>query len=171
MSDDSASQLPDSYAPAPAREGLTDVQMTICRRLMEGESMVAICRDDGMPARSTVFEWLATQPEFQRAYILAKQLLAETFADEIVAISDDASRDWIETEDGKVLDHEHVQRSRLRVDSRKWLASKLAPKRYGDSASLRVGGLDAGADREMTDDERAVRLAAILSAAEKRRPR
>lgn len=171
MSDDSSEippMLPDNYAPA--REALTEVQMTICRRLMEGESMVAICRDETMPARSTVFEWLATNAEFQRAYILAKQLLAETFADEIVEISDDTSKDWIETEDGKVLDHEHVQRSRLRVDSRKWLASKLAPKRYGDSASLRVGGME-GAGREMSDDDRAVRLAAILAAAEKRRPR
>ena len=48
-------------------------------------------------------------------------------------IADEASEDWITAKDGaRVLDHEHVQRSRLRVDTRKWAAGKLAPKRYGD---------------------------------------
>jgi hypothetical protein len=53
--------------------------------------------------------------------------------DEALEIADETSDDWITTEDGKkILDHEHVQRSRLRVDTRKWAASKLAPKKYGD---------------------------------------
>ncbi len=43
----------------------------------------------------------------------------------------------MEDKDGKkALDHEHVQRSRLRVDTRKWAAGKLAPKRYGDKLNL-----------------------------------
>ncbi len=58
---------------------------------------------------------------------------ADTLFDEALEIADDASGDWIKTEDGKkILDHEHVQRSRLRVDTRKWAAGKMAPKRYGD---------------------------------------
>ncbi len=58
---------------------------------------------------------------------------ADALFDEALEIADDASGDWTADKDGKkTLDHEHVQRSRLRVDTRKWAAGKLAPKRYGD---------------------------------------
>ncbi len=58
---------------------------------------------------------------------------ADALFDEALEIADDASGDWSTDKDGKkTLDHEHVQRSRLRVDTRKWAAGKLAPKRYGD---------------------------------------
>ncbi len=59
--------------------------------------------------------------------------LADALFDEALEIADDVSGDWATDKDGKkVLDHEHIQRSRLRVDTRKWAAGKLAPKRYGD---------------------------------------
>ncbi len=58
---------------------------------------------------------------------------ADALFDEALEIADDASGDWTKDAKGnKVLDHEHVQRSRLRVDTRKWAAGKMAPKRYGD---------------------------------------
>ena len=58
-------------------------------------------------------------------------------AEQILEISDDVSSDYTELEDGrKVIDHEAIQRSRLRVDTRKWLASKLYPKRYGDRVDV-----------------------------------
>lgn len=111
----------DHYAPTPARENLTAIQVEICQRVMDGKSMRAICADDGMPSKATVFQWLATDAQFRAAYVLAKQLLAETLAEEIIEIADDVSADWVEGENGPVFDNEHVQRSRLRVDSRKWL--------------------------------------------------
>ncbi len=62
---------------------------------------------------------------------------ADALFDEALEIADDASGDWTADKDGKkTLDHEHVQRSRLRVDTRKWAAGKLAPKRYGDKLNL-----------------------------------
>ncbi len=58
---------------------------------------------------------------------------ADALFDEALEIADDASGDWAVDKDGKkTLDHENIQRSRLRVDTRKWAAGKLAPKRYGD---------------------------------------
>ena len=65
------------------------------------------------------------------------------YADQILEIADDASRDWVtkKNADGstyQVFDGEHVQRARLRIDSRKWLMSKMAPKKYGDR--IEVGG-------------------------------
>src|SRR5258706_11847639 len=52
---------------------------------------------------------------------------------EIIEIADDASGDYVTTSDGKtIVDHENIQRSRLRVDARQWAAARLAPKKYGD---------------------------------------
>lgn len=154
--------LPEQYAPARETGPLTDQQMEICQRIMAGESVRKICTDEHMPAQSTVFEWLARNPDFRAAYAIAKQFLAETLADEILEIADDAARDFANGKDGPEFQHEHVQRARLRVDSRKWLASKLAPKRYGDALALRNGAADPGA-RLLSQEELATRLIAILS--------
>lgn len=75
--------------------------------------------------------------DFAARYVRARELQAEHWADQIVDISDDGSNDWMERnrQDGSsemVPDHEHVTRSRLRVDSRKWLLAKLRPGTYGD---------------------------------------
>jgi hypothetical protein len=57
-------------------------------------------------------------------------------AEEIITIADDSSGDVIVDDDGnEQTNHERVARSRLRVDARKWYASKLAPKRYGDKVT------------------------------------
>jgi len=65
----------------------------------------------------------------------------DALAEEILEISDDGSNDWMERkrQDGSVetvLNSEHINRSRLRVDSRKWLLSKMAPKKYGDRIEI-----------------------------------
>lgn len=90
-----------------------------------------------MPSRRTVIEWKNTLPQFRHQYAQAREDQADLYADDIVDISDDGSNDWIERAlDGgrveMVLNHEHVTRSRLRVDSRKWMLSKLKPGTYGD---------------------------------------
>ncbi len=100
----------------------------ICERLVSGESLRAICRDDEMPAISTVFRWLGLHPEFSEQYARAREEQAEALADEIVAIADKDS----DGDDSAVL----AARDRLRVDARKWVASKLKPKKYGDRQVL-----------------------------------
>ncbi len=70
---------------------------------------------------------------YRDQYAHAREMQADALFDEALEIADDAAGDWTVDKDGKkTLDHEHVQRSRLRVDTRKWAAGKLAPKRYGD---------------------------------------
>ncbi len=107
----------------------------LCRRLAEGETLRAICRDKAMPDKATVLRWLAdkTEVDFRDQYAHARDMQADALFDEALEIADDASGDWTVDKDGKkALDHEHIQRSRLRVDTRKWAAGKMAPKRYGD---------------------------------------
>ena len=111
----------------------------ICERLAEGESLRAICADKAMPSISTVMGWLfdGNHGEFSEQYARAREAQAEIRADEIVDIADDASGDFTADKDGKlVANSEHIQRSRLRVDARKWIAAKLLPKRYGDKLDL-----------------------------------
>lgn len=121
---------PSDYTP--------DLADLICGRLADGESLRSVCRDEGMPDKTTVFRWLRLHEEFRAQYARATEERAESFADDIVEIADDGRNDWMEKTNkegecvGWQLNGEHVMRSKLRVDSRKWLASKMFPKKYGD---------------------------------------
>src|SRR5580704_9827258 len=108
----------------------------ICERLLNGESLRAICADPAMPARATVFRWLARNQEFRRSYALARQCHAEDFAFESLAmIADDSSRDYVKTTgvDGKValvFDKENFASQRLRIKDRKMILAGMAPRKY-----------------------------------------
>ena len=120
----------------------------ICARLAEGESLRSICRGEAMPSASAVFDWLAADASFAEQYARAKAAGIEAMADEIAEIADDGRNDWMarngEGAVGYELNGEHVQRSKLRVDARKWLLSKLAPKKYGDKLEHEVTGANGG---------------------------
>ena len=136
-----------------------EIAETILERLGDGEGLIAICRDDGMPSDGAVRHWVATDHDgFAAKYAQARARGYERLSDEILELSDDNSRDVRVGEDGReTVDYEVVARSRLRVDSRKWLLSKLLPKTYGDKIDVNHGG-DVGV-RNMTDEQLAARLA------------
>jgi hypothetical protein len=113
----------------------------ICERIAEGRSLRKICLDDDMPATSSVFKWLGLHPDFAEQYARAREAQADTMADEILDISDDGKNDTYIDKDGvERTDTDVIARSKLRVDSRKWLASKMAPKKYGEKLDLNHGG-------------------------------
>lgn len=87
-----------------------------------------------MPSKATVFRWLANDKIFQDQYIRAREAQADTLADEIIDIADDGANDYM-GEDEK-YNGDAVARSKLRVDARKWIASKLKPKVYGEKQLL-----------------------------------
>ncbi len=108
---------------------------TICKRLAEGESLRKICADEAMPDKSTVLAWLfdGKHEEFSDQYRRAREAQAEGYADDIISIADDGRNDTYVNEDGaEVVNHDIINRSRLRIESRKWISAKLLPKRYGD---------------------------------------
>ena len=115
----------------------------ICDLFAQGYSQRQIAKMEDMPTDSTITNWILDKDkkEFLAQYAQAKAKCMDHFADEIVSIADDGANDYYEREgkDGetiKALDHEHVSRSRLRIDTRKWLMSKLKPKKYGDRLDL-----------------------------------
>jgi hypothetical protein len=117
----------------------------ICRLMAdEGLSLRQICARESMPARSSVHKWLNENKDFADQYARARETMLEAMADEILDIADDQSGDTVkDPETGyERADTEWINRSRLRVDSRKWLLSKLLPKKYGDKLEL-SGNKDA----------------------------
>jgi hypothetical protein len=121
-----------------------EIADSICEQIADGLSLRSICEAENMPNKATVFRWLAAKADFRDQYAYAREAQAETLADELTDIADDGTNDWMERkgEEGQSLgwteNGEAIQRSRLRVDTRKWIASKLKPKKYGDK--LAVGG-------------------------------
>ena len=139
---------------------------TICARMAEGESLRAICRDHYMPHRSSVYQWLRKNAAFADLYTQARELLVEHWADEILTIADDGTTDFVVKKgrngtEYEAVDQEHIQRSRLRVDSRKWLMSKLAPRKYGDRVEHEHLGKVA-VTHTLSDRERMRRLASFM---------
>jgi hypothetical protein len=104
----------------------------ICEGIALGKSARAMCIELKISQR-VLWNWLATDEEFMQQYARAKEKCADHYAEEIIEISDDGSKDtYIDEKGREVTDQEVVARARLRVDARKWYASKLAPKKYGD---------------------------------------
>lgn len=109
----------------------------VCRRIATGQSMAEVGRDPAMPSDHTLWRWMITEEEFRTAYVKAKEECSEFLVDEMLDIADDARNDWmtrqVDGETIKVPDKEHISRTRLRIDTRKWIAAKLKPKKYGDA--------------------------------------
>jgi len=118
---------PSGYTKAIANQ--------ICNRLIDGESLRAICRSASMPDKATVFRWLDDErhKEFRDQYAQARERQTESFIDELLDIADNLEED--------------VQRSKLRIDTRKWIASKIMPSKYGkpeadNSSSDQIDGYE-----------------------------
>lgn len=103
------------------------IMADVCEQIAQGKSLREICAADNMPAPSTICLWLRENADLAEQYAQAREQQAELYADEIIEIADNAK-------------NEDAQVARLRVDARKWKASKLAPKKYGDKLDLNHGG-------------------------------
>lgn len=112
---------------------------SILDRVANGESLSSVCDADDMPSRKSFFQWVKDNPEIQAQYEFAIQMRADKLAEDILAIADDGIGDTYTDADGNERTNQDViARSRLRVDARKWLASKMAPKKYGDKTEAEV---------------------------------
>lgn len=90
----------------------------ICSELADGKSLRKVCEADDVPTKTTIFRWLRTNAAFCDQYTRAKEESADSLTDDMIDIADDLTGD--------------AARDRLRVDTRKWIAAKLKPKKYGD---------------------------------------
>ena len=145
-------EVPRDHAGRPTiyTQDLVD---EICSRLACGESMRSVARDDEMPAMATMFRWMREKPEFKEQYNAAKEESADAHSEDILDIVDNQVEtplivDGLPFEvNGKpvmIKDAVSVAHARLRYDARKWTASKMKPKKYGDKIDATVSGPDGG---------------------------
>ena len=121
--------------PPPPMVLTPELAAAICDRLEHGETLRSIVLDPLMPSRTTVFKWLQTNEAFAEQYARARDAQADHFAEEIVDIADAEPSLIFKNVDGvdvASVDSTAVNLLRLRIDARKWYASKVAPKKYGD---------------------------------------
>jgi hypothetical protein len=127
--------------PLGYSEALADL---ICDAIAKGGALYRLCEERAdFPAESCIYRWLDTRPGFAQKYQRARELQQDREADKIVAIADEA---------------DDVAIARLRIDSRKWRASKLAPRKYGDRLDLN----HSGSIQQLSDAQLDARLAELL---------
>lgn len=169
----------DQSTPQPENKGgrptlyTPELRDEICRRLASGQTLRAVCRCDDMPDRVTIYNWLINNigekkdeegkvvtEGFFNHYTRARDIGLDEIADETIEIADDSGNDFIEVETpGKngappkvkiQFDKEHVQRSKLRVETRQRYMENMAPRKYGKNATpIQVQPL--GKDGEPSD--------------------
>ncbi|MGD0465907.1 MAG: hypothetical protein ABSA84_04360 [Gammaproteobacteria bacterium] len=118
---------PTDYTPVIANE--------ICATIASSSKGIGrLCKDNpNWPNQDTIFTWLKTYSDFSEQYARAKIVQVEVLIDEIIEIADDPSQDNLTNGQSQTIcNNASINRARLRIDTRKWIASKLAPKIYGN---------------------------------------
>jgi hypothetical protein len=121
---------------------------TICERIADGESLRAICREDGMPRKASVMRWLAADATLSDQYARAREMQADALFDDCLTIADDTSRE--------------PNDRRMSFDARKWMAGKLRPKVYGDKAVIEGPGENGEHLHKVSADDAFATFAAAL---------
>lgn len=126
-----------------------EVAAKICEAIAAGGTIRQVCAPEDMPAPSTVYLEIVRNEVFSEQYRIAREAQTARWEDELLEIADDGSNDWMERrrEDGStqlVGDYEHMARSKLRVDTRKWIMSKRLPKKYGERVQAEHSGPGGG---------------------------
>jgi hypothetical protein len=131
----------------------------ICKRLSEGESLRAICRDDGMPTEATIRNWaMIDYHGFFAQYARAREIGYAVMAEELLELSDKPNIGTKEVSKATGLEittGDNVDRTRLQIDTRKWLLSKMLPKIYGDKQQIEHSGTLTLSDRMKRAEDKA----------------
>ena len=155
---------------APSVRYSERIAAVLCARIAGGDSLRSICREPGMPSFQTVLRWAHENREgFRERYVLATDFRAQALAEELLEIAD-AARNVATGAPGTGEATARVQAEKLRVDARKWILARMAPKRYGDRVALEHTGADGGPIqtegeyRITPEDEEAIRRIAAVRA-------
>lgn len=118
--------------------------------IASGKPLREFCRQDSKPSYGTVYDWMERDKDFASRFARAREIGEDVIAQECLEIADDGSNDWMERSgkgeesEGWVANGEHIQRSRLRVDTRLKLLAKWNPKKYGEKIQQEHSGADGG---------------------------
>ena len=142
-----------------------ELAAAICERLAAGESLRAICKDEGMPSDMSVRRWALDNVDgFSSRYACARELGFDALADEALDIADttEVGVRSERSDDGyKETREDMLGHRKLRVDTRKWLLAKWAPQKYGERQAIEMSGTLALSS--MSEDEIKAELAAYVA--------
>ena len=133
----------------------TDLFDIICEKIINGKSLRNVLNEiNPKISPSTFFIWLREDELKSKQYEIATKERSELVFEDILDIADNSANDYVENENGNlVLNAENIQRSRLRVDARKWILAKMNPKKFGDKTDITTNGKDIGQYRDWTDEQ------------------
>jgi hypothetical protein len=151
MADSSTISAEKSVARSGAMSGRArtrdEIVAEICQQVSDGgvlNDVLGPDRPEGYPSRWGFYQWKAENAEYEKQYEEAVKLRIDRYVEETAAIADDGTNDWVlrndPTNPGYNLNGEHVQRSKIRISTRQWLAEKMWPRKYGQKVA--VGGSD-----------------------------
>lgn len=123
----------------PPKEFSQEMADTICGRLSKGESLKSICRSPEIIGIDIVFKWINSNPAFHDQYARARRTQADVLFDEMLYIANSTQRGVKTTTKGDVIETveaDMIEHRRLQIETRKWLIGKMAPKKYGERASV-----------------------------------
>ena len=103
----------------------------ICERMLNGESLVQICKDPEMPSRASVYRWMETRPDFEAKCARAREGMADFLVDEIQDLADQTTED-------------NVNSMKVKISTKQWRAMKMAPRIYGERSRTELTGADGG---------------------------
>jgi len=116
-----------------------ELGLQICALLATGKSLRSICMDEKMPNTDTIYSWVLdeTKKEFSDNYVRARMIQADQKFEEMEQIADESFDDIIGDDKS---DSARINARKLQVDTKKWILSKMLPKKYGDKLDLTSGG-------------------------------
>jgi len=112
---------------------LVEVADDICSLLASGESLNSICKRKGFPSRNTVYRWFREYKDFRDNYARATDDRAESIFEEMLEIADGAEAETAS-----------IAKARLQIDARKWILSRMNPKKFSDKQSIEHTGPNGG---------------------------
>lgn len=116
----------------------------ICDLIAEGWSLRGVCKLKGMPDRKTFRRWYLSTAELQKQYDLACLDREDVYFEDIIEIADASEGDTTDVDGLNILNPEYVQRSKLRIDARKWTLARMNRKKYGDHVTEELTGPNGG---------------------------
>ena len=113
----------------------------VCSQIEKGRALRNVLKDENMPSTSTFYQWFDNNEDKAKQYARATEVRADIIFDDILSIADENTNDTFVNDNGiEVVNNDVIQRSRLRIDARKWVLSKLNPKKYGDKIQQEHSG-------------------------------
>jgi hypothetical protein len=139
---------------AYTKKEIEKVFNNIIQDIEDGKALRTILKYSGMPSSSTFYIWIEEDKAKSKRYAHACEVRADNIFEDILSIADESENDVKRDKDGKeITNGEVIQRSRLRVDARKWYLSKLSPKKYGDKIDVNSNNVNHNINQDLTAEE------------------